>query len=175
MTEETKLLWEFIFDAMTAFGTVGAVVISLIATLWPRKRFKVHKVDVSAIKSYLHINDDNGYDECYLRIDVENLLELQMHVFEAKINFDTQNGLETLVLPFENNTFVPAKGRYHVKVKLPEDKVKKGVCTNTAKIRITVGTSFGDQTHIIKDTKLLCDIIESEDEYTRIETGRTSK
>jgi hypothetical protein len=172
MTEETKLLWGFIFEAMTAFGTVGAVVISLAATLWPRRRFKIHKIDVSAIKSHVHINND-GYDECYLRIDVENLLEFQMQIFEAKINFDTQSGLETLVLPFENNSFVPAKGRYHVKVKLPEDKVKKGVCTNNHKTRIVVGTSFGDQTHILRDTKLLCDIIESEDEYTRIETGRT--
>jgi hypothetical protein len=170
MTEETKTLWEFVFDAMTAFGTVGAVIISLVLVLWPKKRFKVHEVSAQAIVNAREIQSVGygKFESCNLRVDIENFLEHQMQVFNARIHINDES---SQIIQFQNSP-ISAKGRYHAKAALPPQSVKKGDFKSPKKIKVTIGTSFGDQTVEVSNPDTLRSIMESEDDYTAIDIGR---
>lgn len=173
MTEETKLCWEFIFDAMTAFGTVGAVIISLALVLWPKKRFKVHGVSAHAAVNAREIQSAGygSFESCNLRVDIENFLEHQMHVFSAQIHINDES---SEIIQFQNSP-ISAMGRYHAKAALLPRSVKKGGFKNPKKIKVTIGTSFGDQTVEVSNPDTLRSIMESEDDYTAIDTGRAQQ
>lgn len=162
--------WSLIVSGLAAAGTLAAVIISLVATLWPKTRFKIHLIDVIAIKQYTHIEDD-GYDVSHLRFDVENKMDVQMQVFDARIHFKGSENNQAITLGFDE-TFVPPKSRYNVQVPLAEKCVKNGVCSNASKVVITLGTSFGEKTGTVKNESLLCDVIESEDEFTAVPVTR---
>lgn len=161
MTTETINLW---FNGFTAVGTVGAVIMSLIMAR-PRKRFKVHKVEAQA----LHSMNGNRIERTdgSLRVDIENCLEFQMQIFEARIHISDGNAQ---ILSFQN-CFIPAMSRYHAKTALHLSTVKKGAFKNAKKIKVTLGTSFGDKTIEVSNPDTLRRILESENEYTAIDTA----
>lgn len=165
MTDETMSFWNFIFNAGTAIGTVGAVVISLVATLWPKKRFKVHNVEARAMHSI--VGNTVERTSSTLLLDVENCTEFQMQIFDARIHISDQ---ESQVLPFQN-TLIPAMSRYSASTALPQGAVRNGAFKNPKKIKVTLGTSFGNSTVKVTNPDTLRRIMESEDEYTTVDTG----
>ena len=152
--------WSLIVSGLAAAGTLAAVIISLVATLWPKTRFKIHLIDVIADMS----SDSKGYERSYLRFDVENKMDVQMQVFDARIHFKGSENNQSITLGFDM-TFVPPKSRYNVQVPLAENCVKNGVCNSASKVVITLGTSFGEKTGTVKNEELLCDVIESDDDF----------
>lgn len=166
MTEETKLFWEFIFSGATAAGTIGAVIISLAVILWPKKRFIIHSITARADKILRSAVDvpDKEYYSTSLIIDLENRTEFQMQVFNAHIHVNSNH---QEVLRF-NNSIIPAMGRYSVAASVPQAAVKKNSFKNSQKIKVTINTSFGNKTALVSNPALLHSIMESKDEYIRI-------
>lgn len=160
-------IWSLIISGLAAFATLAAVIISLVATLWPKTRFKIHLIDV--IAEIRHGSE--GYERSHLRFDVENKMDVQMQVFNARIHFKGSENNQSISLGFEN-TFVPPQSRYNVQVALTENSVRNGVCSNASKVVITLSTSFGEKTGTVKNESLLCDVIESDDEFTAVPVAR---
>lgn len=166
ITKDEMDFWSFIFNGFTAVGTVGAVIISLWLSR-PKKRFDIHKIEARAEHSLVG-NRVERAQEGNLVLDIENCSEFQMQVFDARIHI---NGESVQVLPF-NNCVISAMGRYHAKAVLPLSCVENGSFRTPKKVKVTVGTSFGNITKTVSNSDTLCRIMESEDEYTNIDTER---
>lgn len=84
MSETDYQLWNFIFNAFTAIGTVGAVIISLYITVWPKKKFKIH--DVSVGLEYKIKNYNPQLAKSVLTFDIENKCDVQLQIFDVQLN-----------------------------------------------------------------------------------------
>lgn len=146
--------YQLILETLTAFGTVGAVIISLWMSRSNKPRFKIMAVD-SRIDMALNKSSQLRLHEHYLLVNIENLRDVQMQVFSVflRINRDG-SGVEL------QNTYIPALNSYNVKASFGKDSLPYTV-DKKAKIICEVSTSFGDKAYPLtkKETLLLKDHI----------------
>lgn len=147
--------YRLILETLTAFGTVGAVIISLWMSRPNKPRFKVKAVD-SRIDMSLNKSSQLRLHEHYLLVNIENLRDVQMQVFSVflRINKDG-SGVEL------QNTFIPALNSYNVKASFGKDSLPYTIDKKT-KIICEVLTSFGDKAYTLtkKETLLFKDHID---------------
>lgn len=74
--------YRLILETLTAFGTVGAVIISLWMSRPNKPRFKVKAAD-SRIDMALNKSSQLRLHEHYLLVNIENLRDVQMQVFSV--------------------------------------------------------------------------------------------
>lgn len=151
MSELDYHFWNLILNAFTAVGTVGAVIISLYLTVWPKQKFKIHDANVGLEYKHRH-SETPEFIKSKITFDIENKCDVQLHVFDVHINYMFKDGAE-----LENNIpsghvisftkcFIPAKSRYHAATNLPHHNLPKGTMDKVKAIKLRLGTSFGEKT-----------------------------
>jgi hypothetical protein len=145
-------LLSLIISALSAIGTVGAVVIALWITLHQRKRFKINSVRVSAT---MNLEKSDAQAMCLAEAKahflIENLQPFPIEVFSitismvrsSKANKDGPTGIG--IGEHLPKHIIPAQSQYEVdigildrKVGFPKDEVGKISCE--------INTSAGSQT-----------------------------
>lgn len=135
-------IYQIMLDTLTAFGTVGAVCLSLWLVLRKQPRFAVRKIEMMT-------EHQERSKEHFLVISLENFLDAKMHVFSISVNsVSTDKKKEGLiggglVLPLKN-AFIPEKSIYNIRQPIASDW-EAGTFSKAKQITCTVSTSFGDK------------------------------
>jgi len=132
--------WELLYSGLTAFGTVGAVAISLWFTLHKKQRFLIEEINV-----YRRINADKT-EENYLGITFENLIEAPMEIHSVELKFiqDSVKNYSSTEWKLENEA-VASLSQYELKLPL-EKGWATGSLSKAEKVNLEIKSSFGNKT-----------------------------
>jgi|GEM_PF-7046600 len=143
--------WNLILNAFTAIGTVGAVIISLYVTLWPKRKFKIHDVGV---RLEMKVRKDNRPElmKSVITFDIENKCDVQMQVFDLHTHYvlgekeERENCASSGHIISFTKCFIPAKSRYNAATMIPHHTLPNGAMNGVKDIKLCLGTSFGEKT-----------------------------
>lgn len=150
-------VYKIILDTLTAFGTAGAVVISLWSVYYRKKKFLINSLTVNEWEN-VHRMQNN----C-LAVKFENLLEVKMEVLAVDLEFcDIQKPISAAGASWTlSEEFVAPLSKHEILFPL-ERGWQYGALRAKKKIRCKVKTSFGNATVKFPQglIKPLCDALE---------------
>lgn len=146
-------IYKLILDTFIAFGTVGAVCISLWAVLRKQPPFAIRDIQVAThtvMRTGGMRKTGPAQETSYsLRLTIENFRDTRMQIFSASINADhsrDKKSLHQMSMGFSApDIFIPERSIYTVQYQL-DSKSMRGTYSNAKEITLTLSTSFGDKT-----------------------------
>ncbi|MDA0307523.1 MAG: hypothetical protein O2832_02225 [Proteobacteria bacterium] len=143
-------IYKLVLDTLTAFGTAGAVIVTLWHTRPNKPRFKVLSVE-SRVDTIVDEAINLRIEKHYLLITIENLRDVPMQIFRVMI----QNGAVGTGNSLDQN-FIPALSSYAVELCFSDD-TQRDFSKNIKTLTCEVKTSFGDKTYALskEETKLI--------------------